>query len=102
MFLQYAGPFLPLLFLQRVTFATVVLALIAFTGYEQTFRGAINGTVTDPSGAIVPGATVAARDQATGLERATVTTSDGQFVIQDLRVGAYKVTVTAAGFPTYA
>jgi hypothetical protein len=58
--------------------------------------------VTDPSGAIVPGATVAARDQATGLEHTTVTTSDGQFVIQDLRVGAYKVTVTVAGFPTYA
>jgi Carboxypeptidase regulatory-like domain len=57
--------------------------------------------VTDPSGAIVPGATVVARDQATGLEHATVTTSDGQFVIQDLRVGVYKVTVTVAGFPTY-
>jgi hypothetical protein len=99
---QYVHPLLPLLILLRVTFATVVLTLIAFTGYAQTFRGAINGTVTDPSGAIVPGATVAARDKATGLEHATVTTSDGQFAIQDLPVGAYKVTVTVAGFPTYA
>ena len=99
---QYVRPLLPLLFLLRVTFATVVLTLIALTSYAQTFRGAINGTVTDPSGAIVPGATVAARDKATGLEHATVTTSDGQFAIQDLPVGAYKVTVTVAGFPTYA
>jgi len=98
---QYVRPFLPLLFLLRVTIATVVLALIAFTGYAQTFRGAINGAVTDPSGAIVPGATVAARDQATGLEHATVTTSGGQFAIQDLPVGAYKVTVTVTGFSTY-
>src|ERR1700756_3155792 len=90
-----------LLSLLRFTFATVVLALIAFRGNGQTFRGAINGTVTDPSGAVVPGATVTARDKATGLEHVTVTTSDGQFAIQDLPVGAYKVTVTVAGFPTY-
>ncbi len=98
---QYVSPLLSLLFLLRFTLAAVVLALVAFTGCAQTFRGAINGTVTDPSGAIVLGATVVARDQATGLEHATVTTSDGQFVIQDLRVGAYRVTVTVAGFPTY-
>src|SRR5215467_743433 len=90
----------------RRLFATaLVAAILGFGGGSvrgQTFRGAINGTVTDPSGAIVPGATVTARDKATGLEHATVTTSDGQFAIQDLPVGAYKVTVTVAGFPTYA
>src|SRR5260370_1556404 len=101
MLAQSVRPLLPLRFLLRVTLGAVVLALVAVTGCAQTLRGAINGTVTDASGAIVPGATVVARDQATGLEHATVTTSDGQFVIQDLPVGAYKVTVTVAGFPTY-
>src|ERR1700752_2281731 len=99
---QHVRPLLPVRFLLRVTSATVVLALVAFSGDAQTFRGAINGTVTDPSGAVVPGATIAARDKATGLEHVTVTTSDGQFAIQDLPVGAYKVTVTVTGFPTYA
>src|SRR5215470_10937294 len=90
------------MFFVRVTFATLALALIVFIGSAQTFRGTINGTVTDPSGAIVPGAAISARDKATGLEHTTVTTSDGQFAIQDLPVGMYKVTVTAAGFPTYS
>jgi hypothetical protein len=66
----------------------------------QTFRGAINGTVTDPSGAVVPNAQVKAINKATAIEHATVSTSDGQFAFQDLPVGAYKVVVTAQGFPT--
>jgi hypothetical protein len=65
----------------------------------QTYRGAINGTVTDPSGAVVPGAAVKATNKATGIDHATVSTSDGQFAFQDLPVGTYSVTVTAAGFP---
>ena len=66
----------------------------------QTFRGAINGTVTDPSTAVVPAAHVKATNKATSIDYATESTSDGQFVFQDLPVGTYKVTVTAAGFPT--
>ena len=65
----------------------------------QTYRGAINGTVTDPSGAVVPGAAVKATNKATGIDHATVSTSDGQFAFQDLPVGTYSVIVTAAGFP---
>ena len=65
----------------------------------QTFRGAINGTVTDPSGAVVPAAHVKATNKATSIDYATESTSDGQFAFQDLPVGTYKVTVTAAGFP---
>jgi Carboxypeptidase regulatory-like domain/TonB dependent receptor len=65
----------------------------------QTYRGAINGTVTDPSGAVVPGAAVKATNKATAIDHATVSTSDGQFAFQDLPVGSYSVTVTATGFP---
>ena len=58
----------------------VVLFLVfvfALPASAQTFRGAINGTVTDPSGASVPGATVKATDTATNIEHSTVTTGDG-------------------------
>ena len=47
-----------------------------------------------------PNAQVKASDTATGVEHNTTTTSDGQFVFQDLPLGTYKVTVTATGFAT--
>jgi hypothetical protein len=85
-------------FLTAVLF-TLSLAVVA---KSQTFRGAINGTVIDPSGAVVPGATVRATEAATNIDRATVTTSEGQFAFQDIPTGLYKVSVTASGFPTHA
>jgi Carboxypeptidase regulatory-like domain/TonB dependent receptor len=83
--------------LLAVLFLVLVFVLPA---NAQTFRGAINGTVTDPSRAVVPAAHVKATNKATSIDYATESTSDGQFVFQDLPVGTYKVTVTAAGFPT--
>src|SRR6266446_1345024 len=81
----------------------VVLLLILFLlipANAQTFRGAINGTVTDPSGAVVPGAQVKATNKATSIDYTSESTSDGHFVFQDLPVGTYEVSVTANGFPT--
>src|SRR6266478_645704 len=81
----------------------VVLLLILFLlipANAQTFRGAINGTVTDPSGAVVPGAQVKATNKATSIDYTSESTSDGHFVFQDLPVGTYDVSVTANGFPT--
>src|SRR5713226_8102637 len=80
--------------------ATVILALAAATS-AQTFRGAINGTVTDPSGAVVPNAQVKATETATSIDHNTVTTGDGQFAFQDIPLGMYKVSVTATGFAPY-
>src|SRR5207247_9648873 len=68
----------------------------------QTFRGSINGTVSDPSGGVIPNATVKATEVATGIDHTTTTTSDGAFAFQDIPLGLYKVTVTATGFPMYA
>ncbi len=76
----------------------VLFVLIVCGAYGQTFRGAINGTVTDPSGAAVAGAAVTATDTATNIAHNTVATSDGAFSFQDLPLGTYTVTVTAAGF----
>ena len=76
-----------------------VLFSLTFSVNAQTYRGAINGTVTDPSGAVIPNAEVKAKDKATDITRTTTTTSDGEFVFQDLPVGTYSVIVTASGFP---
>ena len=85
--------------MRRLLFAFALLLSFVASANAQTFRGAINGTVTDPSGAVVPGAQVKAMEKSTGIDHATISTSDGQFAFQDIPVGTYTVVVTAAGFP---
>ena len=83
-------------------FVVVLLALLlmALSAPAQTFRGTINGFVTDPTGGVIAGATVKATELATNIDHVTITTNEGQFAFQDIPVGFYKVTVTATGFPT--
>ncbi len=52
--------------MRRLLFAVMLMMVFAFGVNAQTFRGAINGTVTDPSGAVVPNAQVRAIDTARG------------------------------------
>ena len=87
--------------MKRLVLAFLIVLLLAVAGNAQTFRGTINGTVTDPSGGVVPNATVKATEIATGIDHTTTTTSEGAFAFQDIPLGLYKVTVTATGFPAY-
>jgi outer membrane receptor protein involved in Fe transport len=64
----------------------------------QTFHGSILGTVSDPSGAAIAGASVTAKNTASGYVRTTHTTEDGTYWIPELPVGMYEVTVTMTGF----
>src|SRR5215831_8502245 len=86
--------------MKRMLLALLLFLAVTVAVNAQTFRGAINGTVSDPSGAVVPNAKVKATELATSIDHNTVTTGDGQFAFQDIPVGVYKVTVTAAGFAT--
>ena len=88
--------------MRRLFLAVLVILSLGVIANAQTFRGAINGTVTDPSGSSVPNAQVKATEASTGIDHTTTTTSDGGFVFQDVPLGLYKVTVTATGFPPYA
>jgi hypothetical protein len=78
--------------------ALLAMALSAASGWAQTFRGTILGTVTDSTGAAVVGAKVTARNVDTGIERPTATNESGEFNIPELPVGTYKVTVEKQGF----
>ncbi|HMK29479.1 MAG TPA: carboxypeptidase-like regulatory domain-containing protein, partial [Terriglobales bacterium] len=60
--------------------------------------GSISGTVTDPSGAVVTGAKVEARNANTGALRSTVTNASGLYTFTNLLPGPYEVTVEASGF----
>src|SRR5260370_13293436 len=87
--------------MKRLVLAILDVLSIAVAVDAESFRGRTNGTVTDPSGAVVPNAAVKATESATGLDHNTVTTSDGVFAFQDIPLGFYKLTVTAPGFPAY-
>src|SRR5580658_311357 len=83
----------------RLLLVFVLLSASMLVG--QTFRGTILGSVTDPSGAFIAGATVKVRNVATGLERTTTTSADGSYSVPELPIGTYSVTVTQTGFQTF-
>ena len=81
-------------------FLFVVATCVGTTAVAQSVRGAISGSVTDPSGALIPNATVTATNQGTGGKTVTHTTGAGVYHFPDLPIGTYTVTATAAGFAT--
>ncbi len=66
----------------------------------QTFRGAIQGTVTDQTGAAVPGAAVTATNTGTGLARSVTTDATGNYFLSELPLGVYDLSATLTGFAT--
>ena len=85
----------------KLRFVVVGVFLMSAMLLAQTFRGTILGTVTDPSGAVVAGATVKVHNTGTGLERSATTSADGSYSFPELPIGTYTVTVTQSGFQTF-
>lgn len=77
----------------------VVFASLSLSAQQIT--GNIRGTVIDPSGAVIPGAAVTAREIETGLSRSTTTGRTGSYVLLELPVGHYRLQVAAKGFQEY-
>src|SRR5207247_1340973 len=83
-----------------------LVALLCFLVLPQTLTaqvsttGKIAGTVTDSSGAAVPGAAVSVKSDALLAARSTHTEADGSYLFDLLPPGSYELTVTAAGFRT--
>src|SRR5580700_350266 len=67
---------------------------------QSTSTGTIAGSITDQSGAVVPGATVVVTDTTTNVTRATTTNKDGRYILVDVNPGIYNITVTKSGFAT--
>src|SRR5579884_3987751 len=78
-----------------------VLALCSVYVFGQRESGTITGTVTDPSGAVVSGATVTAKSVGTGAVRTATTTSSGAYTIAGLQPGQYDVTVESPNFAKF-
>ena len=77
----------------------LLLAFASSTSWAQ-FISQINGTVTDPSGAVVPEAAVTVTNTATGVTRETQTSSSGTYIISSLPPGTFDLTVSKTGFRT--
>ena len=80
-----------------LTIFAAALLLIAASAWAQSFRGSIRGAVTDPSGAVIAGAKVTAKNIATGLQREATTGPDGAYVLAELPAGEYTVRAESAG-----
>jgi hypothetical protein len=72
------------------------------SGFSQTITGSVTGTVTDASGAVIPGAKVTASALKTGVTTSTTTNAEGVYSIRFLTIGNYRVTVDAPGFTSQA
>jgi Carboxypeptidase regulatory-like domain len=76
------------------------MLLFPHRAFAQEFRGTIGGTVTDPRGAMVPGASVQVVEMHTGTISRTISDGAGQYTVPFLSPGDYSITVTAPGFQT--
>ncbi len=85
--------------MKRITQCTIALSLLsAVPALAQTVTGAVRGTVTDPSGAIVSGATITITNVATNVSVTLKSDSAGVYSQRNLQIGQYKLTVDAPGF----
>ncbi|WP_260702905.1 TonB-dependent receptor [Edaphobacter flagellatus] len=87
------------LFSPKCLAAVVFMLLLAVQGWSQTISTAqLSGTVHDPSGAVVPGASVTIADASKGFSRSATSDGEGNYQFLLLPPGTYVVTVTATGF----
>ena len=85
----------------RKVLCLLVMLLAGLSVNAQQITGSIRGTVVDPSGAVVQGASISAKQTETGLTRATISGHDGVYVLLELPVGHYQLQVEAKSFQKY-
>ena len=86
----------------RKLFQAVLVCILGFAGISlaQVTTGTIFGTITDATGAVVPGATISVRNVDTGISRTVQTDAAGRYRAPQLALGNYEVTAEATGFQT--
>jgi len=91
-------------FLSRLRWLMLSLMVVSYAGvgFGQSTSGSVNGTVTDSSGAMIPGAKVVISNAVSGYSRTVIADSGGQFHVSNLPFNPYNVTVTEAGFQSFS
>jgi len=78
--------------------AGLLALLLVIPAFGQSTFGTLLGTVTDPSGSVLPNSVITATNTDTSAKRSVLTNQDGSYVLVNLEPGAYNITVQAAGF----
>jgi Carboxypeptidase regulatory-like domain len=86
----------------RAAFLAVFYFGLSLSAYAQSGGSSISGTVLDPSGAVVPNASVEIHNVVSGFDRTTTTDTKGNFNFPNVPFNPYHMTVTATGFAQYA
>lgn len=81
-----------------IVICSLLTLSIASASYAQVDTGAIAGTVSDPSGAVVPAAKVTLTNEGTAFSTSTTTGSDGTYTFAPVKIGTYTVSAEVAGF----
>ncbi len=85
----------------RSLLIAVCCFVFAFAAFAQSDRGTINGTVSDPTGAVIANAAIEAKNVATGAVYPVASSATGNYTIAQLPAGTYELTVTVAGFKKF-
>src|SRR5690349_23892298 len=86
--------------LLRISVCLALSALVT-TSYAQKVTGSIVGVARDPTGAVVPGATVRAINTGTSASFQATANAEGQYAIRTIPIGEYRMEVEAPGFKKY-
>ncbi len=86
--------------MRRLFVPLLVLALVS-TAFGQSDRGTITGAVSDPTGAVIPGASITAANTETGTKYETISTETGNYTLPQLPPGVYQITIELPGFKRY-
>jgi hypothetical protein len=90
----------PFLNILKITLMALLLCSGSHLLAQSASAGTITGTVTDPQGAVIPGAAIVVTDEATKAKRTTIADKAGQFVLVDVPTGTYDITASKTGFST--
>src|SRR5437764_2888972 len=77
---------------------SLLLRIVQAAVYAQVTTAKFYGTVTDPTGAVIPSASVTLTNEQTGATRSTITDGAGDFVLDFVKVGIYTFRIEAQGF----
>lgn len=84
----------------KVLFSVFIILFLGVAGRPQSITGTISGTVTDPNGGVIPGASITLTYLKTGAKRSSVTSEEGRFAFSAVQPGAYTVKIEHQGFQT--
>lgn len=85
-------------FIKIFAFSMVIAASLLSTAFAQSFKATVVGRITDPGGAIVPGASVTVTQNGTNIARTVTTNDSGEYVVAQLQPGSYTIKIDAQGF----